>query len=209
MILIDKKTYVNKTWKFLIPCLASHGQEFMDLFNRAFTLAAGIHDTHLKGSPITQRRVVYCLFNSNYNRDIMQKLIHYSIKSRILAYEYDTDFPLKNSNRRMLVFKIPEVHYKAYDHFLKGEYSQMYTPEFVDANWGATARSKIVLKNQEEEGLPMLVEEIKEVLDGNQSPKDMKGSELALPLIKEEEIFNCVGEQRVFFNENLDKLWQE
>ena len=55
------KYYVNKTRRFLLPCLKGHGEDFVSKYNSVFKLAVAIHDTLLDHSKKSEGRSIYIL----------------------------------------------------------------------------------------------------------------------------------------------------
>lgn len=204
------KYYDNKTWKYLLPCLRGHGDTFVSKYNPVFKLAVGIHDTLVDGSPMFKDlRVIFLMCDKKHQERKFEEFLNW------ISYQdyYKTDYcPSADlaSRKHVIVLTIPEEYIDAYDYFLQGKYSLMYTQKQIDFLFSNPTRKneKDILMRNSNVFIPFM-EKVREEFGINPNPKDFISSEYELPLKRNEEIFNCVDNQRVYFNEELDKVWQE
>lgn len=118
----------NKVQKFLVPGLRSYGSTFKNLVGQdMFKLSWGIYDTLLDGTDILKgKRPIFMLCDKAVNPQRSWKAMEWLFKfhSLIIDYSFDTCSP---SRQHMFVLEYPEALHHAYDMFLKGRYSEMYT----------------------------------------------------------------------------------
>jgi len=194
---------VNKTWKYLSPCLQGHGGILFSYLNQIFKLGLGIHDTLLDGADVTKERVIYILVDTGVNNKVFVTLYNFIKTEDYFVHGYCPDSEISNSRKFMIVLKVPEAYYDAYDHFLKGEYSKMYTQEQLDLLFtDSTIHHKNVLLKQNAQGM---LDKIKNRFNEDLTLNDIEDHEHELPLEAEEEIFHY-NKNTVFFT---DKLFQK
>ena len=204
------KYYVNKTWRFLLPCLRGHGDIFVSKFNPVFKLAVGIHDTLLDNSKKSDGRSIYILCDKFTNRIAFDEFLDWIKYQDAYIADYCPDSEILKSRKHVIVISIPEVYNDAYDNFLQGNYSLMYLEQDLKLLFSSSTKQKeydILSRN------PKIIEEFTKVVNKefktNAVIDDFKNAELELPLKKTEEIFNCLQDSdNVFFNEELDKIWK-
>ena len=204
------KYYVNKTWRFLLPCLRGHGDIFVSKFNPVFKLAVGIHDTLLDNSKKSDGRSIYILCDKFTNRIAFDEFLDWIKYQDSYIGDYCPDSEILKSRKHVIVISIPEVYNDAYDNFLQGNYSLMYLEQDLKLLFSSSTKQKeydILSRN------PKIIEEFTKVVNKefktNAVIDDFKNAELELPLKKTEEIFNCLQDSdTVFFNEELDKIWK-
>lgn len=120
--------YNNKTWRFLAPSLKGHGKLFTEKLNPLWKLAFGVMDSFLEGSPILEnKRPIFIMFDTKYNEIKVQSFIDWIQYQSYYLADYCPDVEIIDSRRHMCVVQVPKEFEKAYDHFLKGEYSKMYS----------------------------------------------------------------------------------
>lgn len=203
--------YHNKTWKYLIPCLKNYGINFIEKLDSVFILATGIYDNTFENTNDIPSKNVYILIDTHYDNISYNKFIEYVRGLDFYVKDYCPDADFLHSNKQMFVIKIPEVYHNAYDMFLEGKYSQMYTTEDID---------KLFLKRKSRPSMDV------EVLTKNENARtflldsinrefytDLKITdftddidEYELPLKNKEEIFNFNKSEPVFFNKKNQKL---
>ena len=204
------KYYVNKTWRFLLPCLRGHGDIFVSKFNPVFKLAVGIHDTLLDNSKKAEGRSIYILCDKFANRIAFDEFLDWIKYQDAYIADYCPDSEILKSRKHVIIIKIPEVYNDAYDNFLQGNYSLMYLEQDLKLLFSSSTKQKeydILSRN------PKIIEEFTKVVNKefktNAVIDDFKNAELEIPLVKTEEIFNCCrNNDNVFFNNKIDKTWQ-
>lgn len=207
------KYYVNKTWRFLLPCLRGHGDIFVRKFNPVFKLAVGIHDTLLDGSELSSGRNIYLLCDKKSQEDRFNQFLEWIRYQEYFKGDYCPDADFTKSRKHMIIIEIPEMFHNAYDMFLKGQYSKMYSREnqlnlFINIQEPKVKEFNIL--SLDSSYIKEFVDIVNKEFDSNVKVSEFQDGlkELELPLKTCEEIFNCNDEnQRVFFVEELDKVW--
>lgn len=206
MEIIINKRYRNKTWRYLLPCLRGHGQHFIDLVNEVMKLAVGVHDTLLDGSPMSQSRNVYILCDKKERERFFYRFLDYARRQNYYVTDYCPDSNIK-SRKHMVVIKVPAHYNGAYDHFLKGEYSKMYSKRELEILFGMpTRRDDYQVLAQTTDAMQDFIAVVAREYGTILQPKDLIGAEYDLPLKRCEEVFHCdKSENREFFQTSLDK----
>jgi len=121
----EKKPLNNKTLRFLVPVLVYYGKSLIYYINNLNRVAFGIK--HKNIDKYDENRILI-LFHIRYKTKLLQEFLNW-IKSKSF---YLNDYPFGNINTsvfHMVVIKFPEKFDNAYNRFLKGEYSKMYSPQ--------------------------------------------------------------------------------
>ena len=204
------KRYVNKTWRFLYPCLRGHGDIFVSKFNPVFKLAVAIHDTLLDDSKKAEGRSIYILCDKLANKIAFDDFLDWIKYQDYYIGDYCPDSEILKSRKHVIIIKIPEVYNDAYDHFLKSNFSLMYLDEELKLLFSNPGKKKEYdILSREPKIIEDFVKEVNKEFGSNAIVDDFKNAELELPLRKTEEIFNCLQDSdTVFFNEELDKIWK-
>lgn len=204
------KYYVNKTWRFLLPCLRGHGDIFVSKFNPVFKLAVAIHDTLLDDSKKAEGRSIYILCDKLTNKIAFDDFLDWIKYQDYYIGDYCPDSEILKSRKHVIIIKIPEVYNDAYDHFLKSNFSLMYLDEELKLLFSNPGKKKEYdILSREPKIIEEFVKEVNKEFGSNAIVDDFKNAELELPLRKTEEIFNCCRDSdTVFFNEKLDKIWK-
>ena len=208
----DYNLYKNKTWNLLVPCLISHGRDLIIRLNNMVILGVGVHDTLLDGSPNIKGNNIYLLIQKDCFPFVVAEFASWIQTKPYYVSDYCPDSNIFTSNKHMFILNVPEIHNDAYFHFLKGEYSKMYSPEYISRNIKPEhAGYKILTKD------PSLIPNLIQELESNFSvkgsmnldPDEFIGKEVSMPLKKIEEIFNYTEDSSVFFSEELYKNWHK
>lgn len=195
------KTYFNRTAKYLLPSFKLYGDTFRAKFNTIKTLAFGIHDALLDGTPYEEQRLVYILIDK-----LVKPLLYTSFIAWVKLQEYYvTDYSyddIESGRKHMLVIAYPEKHADIYDKFLEGKYSKMYVKNEITEFFGVgreEARGTL-LKTKEAaiRHTDNLNERFKTNITAQCLIDEVKefGGEYDYPPEKSEEIFN--------YNQNLE-----
>lgn len=199
--------YTNKTWRFLVPCLRDFGDAFVTKFNSTFKLACGIHDSLFDNTPVANGRNIFIMFDRWYDTTSFDKFLEYVKTQEYYVTDYCPDVNLVKSRKLILVLKFPENYNNAYDKFLEGKYSEMFTEQeakfFYEEK--STIEFKIVMKNPDI--MSDFIKQVNTEFNTELTSRDFIGgiNELEFPLKREEEIFNCNKDRRVFFDKDSDK----
>lgn len=203
------KYYVNKTWRFLLPCLRGHGDTFVRKFNPLFKLAVGIHDTLLDGSEISKGKNIYIMIDKNVQQKYFFEFLDWIKYQDYYIIDYCPDGDFKKSRKHVIVISVPKAFESSYDRFLKGEYSKMYSKEEVDLLFSNPDRKKEYnILSKHRTAIKGFINTINTEFDVDTSINDIKFEEYELPLKKTEEIFNCCCDNySIFFGGEVEKIW--
>ena len=201
MNILIGKLYVNKTWRFLMPCLKGHGKSFIDKFNCVFKLAVGIHDTLLDNSNISNSNNLYVMINKTYREKNYKDFIEFIKYQNYFKGDYCPDSDIISSKRHMIVIEVPNIYNNAYDKFLQGKYSEMYSKKDLDLLFSHPSKKKefdILTRN--EKSLNEFIETLKKEFNTIIFQNDVYDFEYELPLKYEEEVFNFNNNKKIYLN---------
>ncbi len=202
------KLYINKTWRYLTPSLRGHGEVFIEKFNRLFKLAVGIHDTLLDGSELSNGRNIYVLVDKKYKPEEFKEFMNFLEYQPYFKGDYCPSVDILKSRKHMIILDIPEKFNVAYDSFLRGEYSKMYSKKYLELFFSVPEKTKeYSILSKSGDSLEEFAREVSKEFGTIANPKDFDTAERDLPLKKVEEIFHYKNSE-VFFNEDTDKIWQ-
>jgi len=188
------KLYSNRTVKYLVPALNYYGPTLKTKLNLVFKLAIGIHDTLLSGSHLEGQKNIFILVDKAVRPDLFQNFMDWVKHQEYYVTDYVYDSILENHSRKhMIVLAFPPSLGDAYDKFLEGKYSKMYTKTeitqfFSDENKGL---AKDVLTRHPLAKI-QFKQMIKSMFDVVLEEQDFKTEvfEYDVPPSKEEEFFN-------------------
>ena len=195
MILDKREHYKNKTWRFLFPCLRAYGgDEFMNRLAKLSILAVGVGDKQLSHFPY-----IYILYNKEFKQELLYELLAYLYKEGLLVENYNIE-PEENGIKTMVVIRLPKEYHKTYQHFIKGEFSKMFTFDqmedlFYSKKDGVRLVSKLwkpelgVLNKDVRKGKEYL-KEVNSEWGTTIKFKEIEDWEYEAPLVFKEEIFN-------------------
>lgn len=123
---LDKIT-MNKTGRFLRPCLRKYGVEFTAKLARVFKLAYGIGDLLIKRS---YEKHIFILCDVSKCTEFFQEFLDYFQSQDYYEDDYAADHILYGQYH-MLVIKIPEDWLDKLPLFQEGKYSHMYSPDEI------------------------------------------------------------------------------
>lgn len=186
------KVYVNKTYKYLIPCLKLYGDTFVTKLNSVFNLAFGIHDTVLDATEYEGQKLIYILSDKLYQAAKFQNFLNY-VKHQpyyVMDYAFDDQ---ERGRQHMLVIKFPESHFDVYDKFIDGKYSKMYTKDEVNKFFRKEGESRDVV-TRSKKMIPVFIERIKasfgETTKITEQEISREGMEYDFPPEQQKEFFN-------------------
>ena len=182
--------YVNKTFKYLIPCLKLYGNTFVTKLNSIFNLAFGLHDAFLDGTEYENQKLIYILSDKMYQPAKFQQFLNYVKHQNYYVMDYAFDDQEKG-RQHMIVIKFPESHFNVYDKFIDGKYSDMYTTNEILHFFTKEGESKDVI-NKAPSMKPVLIERIFNSFGTVITEKDITvyGMEYDFPPEMQKEIFN-------------------
>lgn len=180
---------INKTKKYLAPCLKVYGTEFEKKISSVWKIGLGIGDTVTIKSNILFEKHIFILCEVNKDVNSFLRFMEW-IKEQDM-YEDDYVFDdIKNGCLHMLVVKLPEECYESFETFKRSQFSKMYSKEDVQKFFDSNSDTiKVLIRDhnykvefsntiKKEYGVDLPVSEI----DDN--------FELDFPLTEHEEVFN-------------------
>lgn len=182
------KAYENKTSRFLVPCLRAYGEDFVIKLNPTLRVAIGIHD-YVSGDLITDR-TIYMLFDTFHNTKAFSEFYEWVKRQEFFVKDYQiTNFITGNL---MIVLKIPENYWDAYDNFLLGNYTKMYSQEDLINLFGISTRHvEYDILNLEQTAKTEFIKKLNQEFGTSISEFSEDVKEIELPPIMIEEVFNC------------------
>ena len=180
----------NKTRKYLLPCLKGYGKEFTSKLNSVYKIAVGIGDIIVSNRGVKHEKHIFILINSSIAIEFFIDFLEW-IREQDM-YEDDYVFGnIQTSNSHMIIVKLPEKYYGAFETFKIGAYSKMYcTKDIIEFFSDKPQYKKIIIKSHEYR--VSFVEKLNEQYDLERQyailPEEYDG-ELDFPPGKEE-IFN-------------------
>lgn len=183
------KYYVNKTWKYLLPCLRTYGPTFIAKYNSLFKLAVGVHDGLMDGTEFENKKVIYVLIDKKYRPKIALNVMQWFRYQSFVLTDYAFD-DLEEGRKHMFVIEVPEKYHDAYDEFIKGNYSRMYSDKDIEELFpNPTSDERSVLKRTDI-AYTKFIKKVKMNFGTDVNKSDLVGAELDFPIEKTKEVFN-------------------
>ena len=188
------KLYSNRTAKYLVPALNYYGPTLKTKLNLVFKLAFGIHDSLLDGSHLQGQKNIFVLVDKLVRPDLFSNFMDWIKHQEYYVTDYLYDSILEGQARKhMIVLAFPPSMEDAYDKFLLGKYSKMYSKKEITQYFAEDTKlsARQVLTRQIEARIRfrMLVKETFGTVLESQDFKD-EVFEYDLPPTREEEFFN-------------------
>ena len=204
------KTYINKTWNYLVPSLRGYppkvGTTLLTELNAVCKLAVGIHDTLLDGSDLSNKRALYFLFDKKFKPEKFMNFLEWIRTQDYYLGDYVAGSNIRTERKHMVIIEIPALFNNAYDMFIQSKYSQMYTPEYIDILFVNRPELKSVLRKEPKEQNTYKTKLSSEFNLDITDVEVVADSEYELPLIGKEEIFNYENSKGLpYFVDNLKK----
>lgn len=183
----------NKVKRFLVPGLRSYGSTFKSFVGQdMFKLAWGIHDTLLDGTDVLKgKKPIFMLCDKAVNPARTWKAMEWMFKfhGRILDYSFDTCSP---SRQHMFVIDFPEELYHAYSMFVKGKYSEMYTPSQIKEYFPDTNSAEYMILTKDKRYMPTFIKKIEDTFEVEiEDKKGYTTTELEFPWNMTKETARC------------------
>lgn len=194
MMLKYGKKLTNKTLVYLYPSILNgYGDLFKSkIESSVFILAVGIGDNILESNPsfnFLERRPFFILIDKSLRKSKSEEFISWIRRQNF----YITDYSFDSIGRtQMLCLEVPESSQNAYDKFIVGLYSEMYTQKELETYFKDNQEVYDVL-TKNITLLPKFVDKLEETFQtSNLKYTDFLNSELELPykVNIEEEVFN-------------------
>lgn len=180
---------MNKTKKFLLPCLKEYGREFEVFYHSVWKWAVGIGDIITIKSNIQYEKHIFVLLDTAKNRDAFNIFMSYIKKQPMYEADYVFDDLLKG-HLHMLVLKLPEKFYNSFAAFKRSSFSEMYSAEDLNRFFEDKPELKKVLVKDNSYRVEF-ARQLKQEFNVIIKPEEIDGSfEFELPLKEDDEIFN-------------------
>lgn len=206
------KLYENKTWKYLTPCLAFHGKAFVDKFNNVFKLGVFIHDTLNDGASITKNRLVYIMLDKFYQKKDYQIFLEFIKTQEYYVGEYCPDSNFIDSRKHIIMLKVPEEMNHAYDKFLEGKYSEMYTKDQLKNLEEVLKRyNSYDVLTKTNSALESFAKEVSLEFEVECNIEELRNAEYDFPLLAKQEVLNFNSEEKLttYYNKKLKiETWE-
>lgn len=176
---------INRTKKYLLPCLKEYGPEFEKRIANLFKLGVGIGHIALADMGIDLKKHIFILVDTKLSRKFFKETIAWL---RIQDY-YETDYPFDDIHRghlHMIVVKLPKKYYQAYGRFKQSQFGDMY--EYEDLVTHFKGKEELKVLTRDEQYKVEFVELVNGIYKTTVSPEEWTG-ELDFPIKLEEEIF--------------------
>lgn len=205
------KLFVNRTWRYVYPCLKYYGKELETNLKKFFKLGVGLGDINFDKETIG--KPIFILFETDspqgLHMDTVQYKKDFATFLKWVKYQpyYIDDYVFTGIHARkqhMLVLKLPAIHSKSLDNFKRGEYSKMYSQgniydyfEFVTlsnkeaetlVNDEITNVRNVLLKNKTY--VSEFAKKVNKRFGTDNPSSDFADAELDFPPEPDEEIFN-------------------
>lgn len=178
---------LNKTKRFLLPCLKNYGREFGDKISSVFKVAVGIGDIILKQSGISYEKHVFILVDTHRSNKHWLQFINY-LKEQDEIYEDDYVYDsISKTTLHMIVIKLPVQCYKPAELLKKSQFSSMFSKKEIDDYFINNDVKNILVKDHNYR--IVYTEKLNREWGTNIHPNELEG-ELEMPFRKEDEMFN-------------------
>lgn len=187
------KRYKNKTSMYLLPCLLEgYNKAFSIKMKEMFILGCGLKDLSIKNNPnfdFTGKRPIFVLIDKVSVKNKSENFIYWV---RYQSY-FIRDYPMDLIGRaHMIILDFPSKYSNAYDKFLEGKYSEMFTKQEIEKLFQKdTYEYKVLVKDKSL--IPIFAEKLRETFElSSFREEDLIDNELEFPYIlqQEEEYFN-------------------
>lgn len=117
---------MNKTKKYLLPCLKYYGEDFEQKFHAMWKWAVGIGDIITIKSNVQFEKHIFILADMKRNTETFNDFQLWIREQPYYADDYAFD-NLLTGHLHMFVVKLPEKFYDAFETFKKSEFSKMFS----------------------------------------------------------------------------------
>lgn len=180
---------MNKTRKYLAPCLRLHGSNFITRYGDVYKVAIGIGDIVAIKSNISFEKHIFILLESKTNSQSTTSFLKWVREQSFYEEDYAYDH-ISKGHLHMLIIKLPEECYDAHDNLLKGDFSEMYSPEQLKSFFDQSTEVYKVLTKDHDYRVTFS-KKLKEEYDVDLSPDDFDSKiEFDFPIRQIEEAFN-------------------
>ena len=189
------KVFKNRTLVYLVPALSYYGSTFNAKLMVLPIKAFGIFDEDLKAfEQYSYRKSIYVLVDCS-----IKKSVTISVLNWFKNQEYYVDIvPYSNpeGDHKLLIIDFPEEFSGAYDNFILGKYSFMYSKEEVNKFFSPKVNEfhdkAVNVFNKTEKAALEHIQAVKKHFNADLKLEDLKGKgyQYDFPPKKEQEFFN-------------------
>lgn len=178
--------FMNKTKKYLIPCLKEYGPELTDKLNNLFKLAVGIGDFAIEEMGLRLDKHIFLLIDTNLSRRTFNSTMTWLRGKDYFAFDYPFD-DLHTGHLHMIVIKLPQKYYDTFGKFKEGQFSKMYDESDIE-KFFAGRDEEIKVITRDKDYMVQFVDKVNQIYITDVDPTDWIG-ELDFPLKLDEEKF--------------------
>lgn len=184
-LFIEKnKTYSNKTKGYVQPMLAYYGSTLQSYYFDVNRVAVGINDLiALKCNTFYENSIFILMEVNGY----LQTFLNWCRMQFYYQYDYVYDTILKGKYH-MLVLSLPEQCSRAYNLFLEGKYSKMFSEQEIEMLFKIPEKKLILKKSPLYKST--FYKEIQKNFGEVDVPMDVEWEEYDFPPSKNQEFFN-------------------
>jgi hypothetical protein len=177
---------LNKTKKYLAPCLNAYGKEFTDKLNAVFKVGIGIGDMILINNNIQYEQHIFILIDTKLAPTQWKSFIKWIKKQDMFEDDYSFD-NISTGQFHMVIIKLPESCYKAAQLFKKSQFSKMFSVTEVEQYFINKPDEKGVLIKDDNYRIKH-TKILNEMFGTTINPEELEG-EFDFPVRKEDEMF--------------------
>lgn len=188
------KIFENRTLIYLVPALREYGTLFTAKLSSLPIKAFGIYDEDLKDvQQFTYRKCIYIMIDTSIRKSTTTTILNWF---RNQSYFVDI-VPFRNpeDNIKLLVVDFPDKLEGAFDKFIEGKYSFMYTKHEVNKFFNPQSKlhqKALKVINKSKIGGEEHIQSIEENFGTRLTPEDLRanGYQYDYPPNKKQEFFN-------------------
>jgi hypothetical protein len=180
--------FMNKTKRFLAPCLNEYGETFIGHINSVFKVAIGIGDMLLIQKKLSYEQHIFILIDTATAKEHFKKFIKWFRNQDMHEDDYAYD-DIRTGRYHMVVIKLPESCYKPAQLLRQSQFSKMFTVEQINKYFKNRDERLILIKDSNYR--ITYAHKLNDLFEATVKPEDIEG-ELEFPLRKEDEIFSIL-----------------
>lgn len=189
---IRKGVLENKTYLYLYPTLRDYGEEFLRFLRGLDLIEVKLKDVNVQ----TKNHCFYLRYsvNTQGKKNMIQKFLEYLQDKEYFIKEYIYD-----NSSHIIVIQVPKGHNNAIIHFLKGEYSKMYSPQKLKKYFYNTSSNPVVMERfkrtrqvlrRDKKYVSVFVKKVNSQFETKVEEKYFKNAELDFPPSEKDETLN-------------------
>lgn len=182
---------LNKTKRFLLPCLRVYGEKFEKMLTSVFKVGIGIGDILLtKRAGVVYEQHLFVLVDTKSFVPGWKAFIKW-IREEEQSHIYEDDYifdDIGNGRLHMIVIKLPENCYKPLQWMKHSQFSKMYSAKQISEYFKENSTEKRILVKDQDYKVHY-TNKLNELYGTSVNPNELEG-ELEMPTKKDEEVFN-------------------